>query len=91
MESRTTARLHPEWNSALADVNAREAAMNRDSLATTHPVVQHIETVDQASQAFGQLVARARRTAAGYGFLRACQRHPGKRRPAGVAQDRRRL
>ncbi len=55
MESRTTARLHPEWHSALADVNAREAAMSRDSLATTHPIVQHIETVDQASQAFDEI------------------------------------
>ena len=26
--------------------------MARDALATTHPVVQHIETVEQASQAF---------------------------------------
>jgi aminopeptidase N len=26
--------------------------MNRDAVATTHPVVQHVETVEQASQAF---------------------------------------
>ena len=55
MESRTTARLHPEWNSALFDVNVREAAMVRDSIATTHPVVQHIETVEQASQSFDSI------------------------------------
>ncbi len=29
--------------------------MVRDSLSTTHPVVQHIETVDQASQAFDDI------------------------------------
>jgi aminopeptidase N len=52
MESRTTARLHPEWETALEDVNVRETAMNRDALVTTHPVVQTIETVEQASQAF---------------------------------------
>jgi aminopeptidase N len=52
MEGRTTARLHPEWNTALSAVNVREIAMNRDSVATTHPVVQHIDTVEQASQAF---------------------------------------
>jgi aminopeptidase N len=55
MESRTTARLHPEWNTALNAVNVREAAMQRDSVATTHPVVQHVETVEQASQAFDSI------------------------------------
>ncbi|HEY1227515.1 MAG TPA: M1 family aminopeptidase, partial [Ramlibacter sp.] len=55
MESRTTARLHPEWNTALQSVNSRDAAMYRDSLATTHPIVQHIETVEQASQAFDDI------------------------------------
>jgi aminopeptidase N len=52
MEGRTTARLHPEWNTALASVNSRDGAMYRDALATTHPIVQHVETVEQASQAF---------------------------------------
>jgi aminopeptidase N len=55
MESRMTARLHPEWNTALAAVNVREHAMTRDSVATTHPVVQHVETVEQASQAFDDI------------------------------------
>ncbi|MDB5906502.1 MAG: aminopeptidase [Massilia sp.] len=55
MESRMTARLHPEWNTALAAVNGREQAMARDSVATTHPVVQHVETVEQASQAFDDI------------------------------------
>uniref|UniRef100_UPI00261B8B7F M1 family metallopeptidase n=1 Tax=Janthinobacterium sp. TaxID=1871054 RepID=UPI00261B8B7F len=52
MESRTTAKLHPEWNTALSAVGVREAAMGLDALATTHPVVQRIATVEQASQAF---------------------------------------
>jgi aminopeptidase N len=52
MESRMTARLHPEWNTALEAVNSRDGAMRRDALATTHPVVQHVATVEQASQAF---------------------------------------
>lgn len=52
MAGRTTERLHPEWNTALAAVNARERAMERDALATTHPVVQRVETVAQANQAF---------------------------------------
>jgi aminopeptidase N len=52
MESRATEHFHPEWNTKLAAIGGREYAMGLDSLATTHPVVQHVETVDQASQAF---------------------------------------
>ena len=52
MESRTTERLHPEWKTELGAVNVRESAIARDALATTHPVVQRIATVEQASQAF---------------------------------------
>jgi aminopeptidase N len=52
MEGRTTEKLRPEWNTALRAVTSRDVAMGRDALATTHPVVHHIETVDQANQAF---------------------------------------
>lgn len=52
MASRTTQKLHPEWNTRLYAVGGREGAMSRDAVATTHPVVQHVETVEQASQAF---------------------------------------
>jgi len=55
MEGRMTARLHPEWNTALNAVRSRDHAMQRDSVATTHPVVQHVETVEQASQAFDEI------------------------------------
>ena len=53
MEGRTTRKLHPEWD--LDGVDAAytsRGAMGRDAYATTHPVVQHVETVEQASQAF---------------------------------------
>jgi len=52
MEGRATEHFHPEWNSALNAVGGREYAMSLDALQTTHPVVQHVETVEQASQAF---------------------------------------
>ncbi len=52
MASRTTQRLHPEWNAILGTVGARERAIDRDAIATTHPVVQKVETVEQAAQAF---------------------------------------
>jgi len=55
MESRMTARLHPEWNTRLGTVGVRETAMRRDSVAGTHPVVQHVETVEQANQAFDEI------------------------------------
>ncbi len=52
MEGRATEHFHPEWNGALTAVGSREYAMNLDALSTTHPVVQHVTTVEQASQAF---------------------------------------
>jgi len=52
MESRTTARLHPEWHTELHAVESREGAMAQDAAKTSHPVIQHIATVEQASQAF---------------------------------------
>ena len=52
MQSRTTAKLHPEWNSHLKNVVNRNWAMGQDALKTTHPIVQRIETVEQANQAF---------------------------------------
>lgn len=52
MESRTTNRLHPEWNWKLRGVASREKAMDRDALATTHPVVQRISSAEEVGQAF---------------------------------------
>ncbi len=52
MESRTTAKLHPEWNTALGDVNDRDRAIELDALSSTHPVIQHVETVAEVNQAF---------------------------------------
>ncbi|WP_297514958.1 M1 family metallopeptidase [uncultured Caulobacter sp.] len=52
MESRATEHFHPEWNASLTAVGSREYAMSLDALSTTHPVVQHVTTVEQASQAF---------------------------------------
>ncbi|MHC1480453.1 M1 family metallopeptidase [Frateuria aurantia] len=52
MQGRTTARLHPEWHTSLQAVGVREGAMARDAIASTHPIVQHISTVEQAGEAF---------------------------------------
>jgi aminopeptidase N len=55
MAGRTTAKLRPEWNTHLDAVESRDSAMSQDSLATTHAVVQHVETVEQISQAFDRI------------------------------------
>jgi len=52
MAARTTEKLHPEWNSKIYSLYGREGAMGMDAVESTHPVVQHIDTVEQASQAF---------------------------------------
>lgn len=55
MENRTMMRLHPEWQPEFNAISVREQAIALDALASTHPVVQKIETVDQASQAFDSI------------------------------------
>ncbi len=53
MEGRTTRKLHPEWDMDHVDaVYTSRGAMGRDAYETTHPIVQHVATVEQASQAF---------------------------------------
>jgi aminopeptidase N len=52
MATRTTVKLHPEWNAQLDTVGIREGAMSFDAASTTHPIVQHVATVEQANQAF---------------------------------------
>ena len=53
MEGRTTRKLHPEWDIDNVDAAyTSRGAMGRDAYATTHPIVQHVATVEQASQAF---------------------------------------
>jgi aminopeptidase N len=52
MATRTTVKLHPEWHAELGTVDIRERAMALDAVSTSHPIVQHVETVEQANQAF---------------------------------------
>lgn len=52
MATKVTDKLQPTWETLLTRVDGRELAMGLDSLATTHPVVQHIQTVDEVNQAF---------------------------------------
>ncbi len=44
--------FHPEWSVALDKIDSKDRAMGRDARIGTHPVVQPILDVNQASQAF---------------------------------------
>ena len=53
MESKTAADLNPSWGAPGAAVAFdREGAMGIDATAATHPIVRHVETVDQIGEAF---------------------------------------
>jgi aminopeptidase N len=52
MDTKEGARFHPEWNLWLGSLDSKEAAMAIDARDGTHPVVQPIIDVLQASQAF---------------------------------------
>jgi aminopeptidase N len=59
MASKTANDLNPEWG-ALTQTMAfdRQGAMSRDARVTTHPIIQHVETPDQISQAFDDITYR---------------------------------
>lgn len=55
MATKTTDHFHPEWFPLLGRVGGREEAMALDSFKTTHPIVQHIRTVEEVNQAFDDI------------------------------------
>ncbi|MCC6481961.1 MAG: M1 family peptidase, partial [Sphingomonadaceae bacterium] len=52
MATKVTDVMKPEWETLLTRVDGRESAMALDAYVTTHPVVQHVNTVEEANQAF---------------------------------------
>ena len=58
MENKATDKFHPQWTMWLQSESARQRAMTQDSRATTHPVVQEIESGEQADQAFDDITYR---------------------------------
>jgi hypothetical protein len=58
MGTKATNALRPEWEPLLGRIAGREGAMNLDSVATSHPIVQKIESVEQISQAFDPITYR---------------------------------
>ena len=53
MENKSSIDLNPTWKAAATAVAGdRERAMGIDATAATHPIVRHVETVDQIGEAF---------------------------------------
>jgi aminopeptidase N len=53
MEGKASADLNPSWQAdAQTLVTEREEAIGLDATAATHPIVRHVETPDQISEAF---------------------------------------
>ena len=55
MTARTMHKLHPEWQTDMDIVSMHTGAMERDALATTHPVVQHLASAAEAHEAFDSI------------------------------------
>jgi aminopeptidase N len=59
MASKASDDLNPEWGSLTQSVAFdRQGAISRDARVTTHPIIQHVETPDQISQAFDDITYR---------------------------------
>ncbi|MBN8814898.1 MAG: M1 family metallopeptidase [Sphingomonas sp.] len=53
MENKASADLNPDWFARDAAVSSdREAGFALDATAATHPIIRHVETVDQIGEAF---------------------------------------
>ena len=55
MQAKAAEHYHPDWNIWLQSQAGRQQALVQDARATTHPIVQHIETVAQANLAFDRI------------------------------------
>ena len=59
MASKAADDLNPEWGALTQSVAFdRQGAISRDARVTTHPIIQHVETPDQISQAFDDITYR---------------------------------
>ncbi len=59
MASKAGDDLNPEWGALTQSLASdRQGAIVRDARVTTHPIIQHVETVDQISQAFDDITYR---------------------------------
>ena len=52
MQTKATSHFHPEWRLELKEQASRNYAMGVDAREGSHPIIQHIKDVRQASEAF---------------------------------------
>ena len=52
MENKATDQFHPEWKLWLQELGEKEGAMQVDARAGTHPIIEPIDDVLQANEAF---------------------------------------
>ena len=52
MASKATEHFHPDWSPWLDAAGGRDGAMRLDSRQGTHPIVQKVDTIEQANLAF---------------------------------------
>ncbi|MDE1148749.1 MAG: M1 family metallopeptidase [Azospirillaceae bacterium] len=95
MEAKAMAALHPDWSPWLVAMPAMERAKRLDARASTHPVVQPINSVAEADEAFdnitydkGQAVIRMIEATAGEAVFRDGVRRYIKRNAYGNATTR---
>lgn len=58
MAFKASDHFHPEWSVFLDKIASKDQAMDRDARVGTHPVIQPILDVNQASQAFDSITYR---------------------------------
>jgi aminopeptidase N len=59
MASKAANDLNPDWHALSQSVAfARQGAFSQDAHSTTHPIIQHIRTADETSQAFDNITYR---------------------------------
>jgi aminopeptidase N len=72
MEHKAAERFHPDWNTWMQGQRRSQEAMGLDARATTHPVSQQIDTIDQASGAFDRITYEK-----GRAVIRMIEQHVG--------------
>ena len=73
MEATVTDHFHPEWNTWIHMQNFTDDAMSLDSKAGTHPIIQTIEDVFQAAEAFDAITYKK-----GSAVIRMLESHVGE-------------
>ncbi|HVZ99862.1 MAG TPA: M1 family metallopeptidase [Caulobacterales bacterium] len=75
MERKVTEHFHPDWNTWMQGARRQQEAMDLDARATSHPIVQEINTVDEANNAFDRITYEKSRN-----VLRMIEAHIGEDR-----------